>query len=274
MSAPKRNWWAVVVFAVGACSSARADPITPDSIASPPAVSPTIQGGSVAPGGWVADQYQGAGVVFPGQMTGVDTGFGTAVIRVNGASVWTPAAYSDGLILSALAFNSPAGVAADLVLPGTSTPAVADSVRVDFLSAGNLIVTLGAYDKNGVQVASTTALIAAGVETPLSLGGAGIESIRATAYQPVIDPLTCVSPDSTPAIPVAWGVRSIEWANAPEPGGLVLAGLGMCGLIGYARRRRARGVVTCGASAACMKTSLIVFPFDLFGSGGAARAPR
>lgn len=242
MSALMRNWWAVVVFTVGAASSARADPITPDSIASPPAVSPAVQGGSVVAGGWVSGQYQGAGVVFPGQMTGVDSGFGTALVRVNGASVWAPAAYSDGLVLRTLSFDSPAGVAADLVLPGTLTPAVADSVRADLLSAGNLIVTLGAYDKNGVEVGSTTALIAAGVETPLSLGGAGIESIRATAYQPVIDPLDGSHACPASAVPVAWGVRSIAWANAPEPGGLALAALGVLGWMGYARRRRSMGV--------------------------------
>ncbi len=154
----------------------------------------------MAAGGWVTDQYQGAGLVFASQRTGVDSGFATAIARVNGTAVWTPAAYSDGFVLGAVSYVGLSSVTADLVKPGTATPDVADVVRVNFLSAGNLMVSLTAYDKNGAKVASTSALIAGGVETPLSLGGAGIESIRATAYQPIIEPSAAVRRRSRAAV--------------------------------------------------------------------------
>ena len=237
MTIRSRNCVAILAAAAFSSSAARADLITPDSIASPPAVSPAAQGAAIVPGGWVTNQYQGVGLIFTSQMTGVDSGYGTALVRVNGSTVWTTAGYSDAGLLGGVDFNAPSAVAADLVAPGTTTPAVSDSVRVDFLSAGPLAVSLGAYDKNGNQVAFTTALIAAG-NTPISLGGAGITSIRATAYQPVIDPPGGVDPSPGAQPPFAWGVRSVAWANAPEPGGLVLAGLGIVGLIAYAWKRR------------------------------------
>lgn len=237
------GWLALAAVVCGGWASARADLITPDSIASPPAVSPTVQGGAVAAGGWVTNQYQGVGLIFPSQMTGVDTANGTALVRVNGSTVWTTGTHVDGPVISNVWFNSASAVTADLVAPGTTTPAVADSVRVDFLSAGPLAVSLGAYDKNGHQVAFTTALIAAGVDTPISLGGDGITSIQATAYQPIIDPPGGVDPSPGAQPPFAWGVSGIAWANAPEPGGLVLGGLGVFGLLAYAWKRRLAGVL-------------------------------
>ena len=222
-------------------ASARADQITPDSIASPPAVSLAIQGSSVVAGGWATDQYQGLGVVFPGKMTGVDTGLGTAVVMVNGAKVWTGASYADGGILSYIGFNGEVGVSADLVTPGSTTPAVMDHLRVGYRSLGQGIAYLAAYDLQGHLIQATSAPITGGVDATLSLNVAGIHSLYATVFQAVVDP-----PAGADAFaagqPDAWGVRSIEFREAPEPAGLALGGLGLCGWIAFAWRRRLRGV--------------------------------
>jgi hypothetical protein len=111
----------------------RADPITPNSIPSPPPVSPAIDG-QLAPGGWVTSQYVSTGLNFPFRMTGVDTGLSTALVQVNGVTVWTGANSVDGGVLGGVSFS--AGVRAELVVPNTQAPATTDSLRLKLVAAG------------------------------------------------------------------------------------------------------------------------------------------
>jgi PEP-CTERM motif len=238
MSPPLRVCLTAALVVLAGWSSAKAGIITPDSIGSPPAVSPAIQGSSVATNGWATNQYQGLGVVFPGRMTGVDTGMGTAVVVVNGARVWTGATSLDGPVISHVAFDGDIGVSADLVAPANATPVAVDHLRVDFSSTGPGLAYLAAYDLHGNLIQSTSSPIAGGGETALSLNVAGIHSLYATVYQAVIDPPVGANPGFGNGWPAAWGVRAIEWREAPEPAGLMLGGLGTMVLIAYAWRRR------------------------------------
>ena len=237
MSHSPRVCLTAALVALAGWSSARAEIITPDSIASPPAVSPAVEGGPVAAGGWATNQYERLGVVFPGKRTGVDTGLGTAVVLVNGVKVWTGASYADGGIISNIGFNGEVGVSADLVAPGTTPPAVMDHLRVGYRSVGQGIAYLAAFDLHGHLIQAISSPIQGGVDGTLSLDVAGIYSLRATVYQAVVDPPVGDGPNGF-GQPAAWGVRSIDFREAPEPAGLALGGMGMCSLMAYAWRRR------------------------------------
>jgi hypothetical protein len=226
-----------VACAVGA-PAAQAGYVTPDSIASP-VLSSSTSGGLVAAGGLVTDQYQGLGLLFTDQRPGADPTFTTAVIRINNRDVFT-GAYQTGTASGSpnhVSFQSPAGVSANLVAPGAATPDVADSVTISFDSTNPVLVQLEALDKNGHVLKSTTAQVN-GVLTPVELDVAGIRSIYATAFQPIVDPLPGFPPPPHGYPPYAWGVASLEWHEAPEPAGFVLGGLGMIAVLGYAWRRR------------------------------------
>jgi hypothetical protein len=229
----------LIACAAGA-SVARAGLVTPDSIGSPVLSSDIYY--TVPPDGLVTDQYQNLGLQFP--IHGED-GFGefysAAVLRLGNQDVFT-AAFQEKTtngVVRLVALDT--AVVADLVRPGTTTPDMADSVTVTFASAGPGLAQLEAFDKNGRLLKTATAQVGSALDVPVELDVAGIQSISALVYQPVVDPPPgVVSVAGWPVYP--GGVASIEWHEAPEPAGLVLGGLGMLALLGYAWRRRSMRV--------------------------------
>jgi hypothetical protein len=230
----------LVIACAAATPAARAGLVTPDSIGSP-VLSWLVEGGTVPPGGLVTNQYQGLGLLFPVQGLGEPTvTYSTAVIQLNNHDIFTGAyeATTSSGAWNHVSYQSPAGVTAAFVLPGTTTPDVADSVRVSLYSNGPILAQLEAFDKNGQLLKTITTQVAGQSDTPVEFDVAGIHSVYATAFQPVIDPPApgLASIEGTPSF--MWGVSSIEWHEAPEPAGLVLGGLGMFALMAYAWRRR------------------------------------
>jgi len=129
---------------------ARADLVTPDSIASP-VLSSEIDD-SVPSGGLVTNQYQGLGLLFSVQRLGEPAViYSTAIIQLNNRDVFTGAyqATTSSGAVNHVSYQSPAGVTAALVQPGTTTQAVADSVTVSLYSNGPILAQLEAFDKNG-----------------------------------------------------------------------------------------------------------------------------
>ncbi len=144
-------------------------------------------------------------------------------------------------VVNHVSYQSPAGVDAAFVAPGTTTPDVADDVTVSLYSNGPILAQVEAFDKNGQLLKTITTQVAGEVAgetiTPIEFDVAGIQSVYTTAFQPVIDPLPGEAfIAGQPSF--IWGVSSIEWHEAPEPAGLVLGGLGVFALLGYACRRR------------------------------------
>src|SRR5205823_1306845 len=111
-----------LAFAALAAPAARADLITPDSVPSPPALSPAAQGAAVAPGAVVTDQYQGAGVVFPIRQVSAGFGYATALAPVNGVVSWTGAYQlrDGGAASTFVSFDALSGVAGNLTAPAAS----------------------------------------------------------------------------------------------------------------------------------------------------------
>lgn len=232
------NWLAVVVAVIGA-PAARAGLVTPDSIGSP-VLSSAIEGSPVAAGGLVANQYQSLGLLFPTHSLGDPaSSYSTAVIGLNNRDVFITAAQwgTPDFRVSDASHYSPGGVTAAFVLPGTTTPDVADSVTLSLYSSGPIFAQLQAFDKNGRLVKTIDAQVAGETNTPIVFDVADIQSVNAQVFQPIIGPPIPGFQGPT-GYPFAWGVSSIEWHEAPEPAGLVLGGLGMCALLGYALRRR------------------------------------
>ena len=220
--------------------TARADLVTPDSIGSPVLSSDVYH--TVPPDGFITDQYQKLGLQFP--IHGEDA-FGqfysAAVLRLNNQDIFTAAFEGESTNGVVRLVVPDTAVVADLVRPGTTTPAVADSVTVTFASAGPGLAQLEAFDKNGRLLKTVTAQVGSALDVPVELDVAGIQSISALVYQPVVDPPPgVVSVAGWPVYP--GGVASIEWHEAPEPAGFVLGGLGMFALLGYAWRRRSMRV--------------------------------
>jgi hypothetical protein len=225
-----------------AAPGARADLITPDSVASPIPLSPAFQGANVPVDGQVWSQYQGRGVLFstaPWVPPTIDAGHTTAVAVVNGVKVWVGAS---SVAPRPATVDFSAGVTAQLVAPGTTTPALTDSLRVKVVSAGGTgfaAYQLSGYDAHGhLLLSQTSNFRARGSGDWLTLSAKGIQSIHVTAV-PLLFPLDPVPGFvGPPERPFAWGVAAIDVAGAPEPTGLALAGLGLAGWIGYAWRRR------------------------------------
>jgi hypothetical protein len=242
MAHHSRIWLAMVlgIACVWETPTARAGLVTPDSIASP--VLSSEMDGSVPPGGLVTNQYQALGLLFP--MKGVgepETVYSTAIIRLwNNMDLFTGAyqATTPTGVVNHVSYQSPAGVTAAFVLPGTTTPDAADSVTVSLYSNGPILAQLEAFDKNGQLLKTITTQVGGASDKPIEFDIAGIQSVYTTAFQPIIDP----PPPGVAFIAgqpsFIWGVSSIEWHEAPEPAGFVLGGLGMLALLGYAWRRR------------------------------------
>jgi hypothetical protein len=236
------NWLAVVLaIACGAGTpAARAGLVTPDSIGSP--VLSSVIDNSVPAGGLVTNQYQALGLLFPTQGLGEPSvAYSTAIIRQGlNLDLFTGAyeATTPNGMVDHVSYQSPAGIRAAFVLPGTTTPDVADSVRVSLYSNGPILAQLEAFDRNGRLLKMITTQVAGESETPVEFDVAGIQSVYTTAFQPAIDPVPPGVGHIAGQPSFIWGVSSIEWHEAPEPAGFILGGLGMFALLGYALRRR------------------------------------
>jgi hypothetical protein len=240
MARYSRIMLAVVLVIAGTFGSpaARAGLVTPDSIGSP-VLSSEIDN-SVPSGGLVTNQYQALGLLFPVQGPGESGAvYSTAIIQQGNLDLFTGAcqATTPSGVVNHVSYQSPAGVTAAFVLPGTTTPDAADSVTVSLYSNGPILAQLEAFDKNGHLLKTITTQVGSASDKPIEFDIAGIQSVYTTAFQPIIDPLpgeACIAGQPS----FIWGVSSIEWHEAPEPAGLVLGGLGMLALLGYAWRRR------------------------------------
>jgi MYXO-CTERM domain-containing protein len=235
MSRFLRDWCKLgaLVLCLAWTSPLRADLITPDSIPSPPPVSPASDG-KLAPGGWVTDQYVGVGLNFPYRMTGVDTGLSTALVQVDGVKVWTGASAVDAGILGGVSFS--AGVRAELVVPGTQTPATADSLRLEVVASGGAglaSAVVQGYDARGDLLLSQRTSISEGPGgTWVTLSAPGLHSFQVTAFPGL------VPASASGNTPFTWGVAAVDVQTAPEPASLAHASLALLGLAGWAWRRR------------------------------------
>jgi hypothetical protein len=235
----------LVIACAAGTPTAWAGLVTPDSIASPVFSWPE-EGGPVPAGGLVTNQYQALGLLFPAQGLGEPgVAYSTAIIRLGiNLDLFTGAyqATTPSGVVNHVSNQSPAGVTAAFVLPGTTTPDAADSVTVSLYSNGPILAQLEAFDKNGQLLKTITTQVGMASEKSIEFDIAGIQSVYTTAFQPIIDP----PPPGVPYIAgqpgFIWGVSSIEWHEAPEPAGLVLGGLGMFIQLGYAWRRRSMRV--------------------------------
>ncbi|HEY7425626.1 MAG TPA: PEP-CTERM sorting domain-containing protein [Gemmataceae bacterium] len=241
-----RRWLALAVAFGFAASAARADVITPDSIANPPSAVGSANGTSVYAGNLVTGQYAGMGLHF---------GSGAAITNLNGVNVWAPTemlAQPASHIAGVPPVNLPAAQisyygtwgGASFVVPGTTAPAVATSLSVEIM--GNPLASVLVHYANNPGVAIPASIVVASEPNGGRLytfqPGPGITSF--SVFAPVIDPPPGAASPAM-AINPAWGVAEISFtlAHAPEPSSLVLAGLGAIGLAARFGRRRTRDKV-------------------------------
>jgi hypothetical protein len=235
-----RHWMTLVFAFYVSGPVARADIITPDSIAHPPgAVGSANFTPIYSPGDLATTQYKGLGLNF--SSTGGST---TALTNLNGVNVWAPAepvGHPNVQVaggppvnypIAQLNYNGTWG-GASFVQPGTQTPTMVSSVTLEILGRP---VTVDLFNAQG-QLMGTASLGGMGLHGGqlYTFAGSGISSFSVVA--PVIDP-----PPGAMAINPAWGVAEVSFtaAHAPEPSSLVLAGLGVLGLAGRFGWRRVR----------------------------------
>jgi hypothetical protein len=190
----------------------------------------------------VINQYRGFGLAFRYSSWGGDTtngDFGSTIIENwGGVHGWIgahvifresqPVQIYDGFHLDP--------VVADLVVPGTQTPATTDLLRVKFsLGPWPALGYVNAYDQDGNLLLSLSRPFGSGLDPWFTLHAPGIHSFSAGAYW-----LPAPSPQMN-APP--WGVAAVSFDQAPEPTGVALCALGVLGLAGIAPKRRlvARG---------------------------------
>lgn len=225
---------AVMIVCVAQAPAAWAGYVTPDSIGAP-VVSTSANGDVVPADGLVFNQYRSLGAVFAPELQ--VSNYFTTVVKVNNLDVFAGTYASDHSsdLATHVSYQSPAGVWAGFYAPGTWMPDAADIVTTTLDSTGPVLVQLKAFDQEGNLLKTTTTQVN-GVLTPVEIDVAGIQSVYATAFQPVVDPIPGAPP--LQGYPYAWGVASIEWHEAPEPAGFVLGGLSLMALFGYVWRRR------------------------------------
>jgi hypothetical protein len=213
-----RSWrWSAIVFAISITApAARAELITSDSIPNPPSAVSSANGTPVSTGNAVIGQYSGFGLLFPWE---------TAITRLNGVSVWapvnSPADQTGQLSKGAIIYHEGWGVLGRIVRPISLNPTTVSSLTVKILGSSSVSVHVYGYGPNGHLLNITPSVGSIAGEQDWTFSGPGIGSFYATQ-------------DATSSSP--WGVAAASLAPAPtpeplpEPGGLVLAGLGALGL--------------------------------------------
>jgi hypothetical protein len=202
---------ALLFAALLPATTARADLVTPGSI-------------SPAPTGWVTDQYKQLGLVFaPPSWAGTlyDGGWTSLTTNSGSPDPWmgVPAGY----------------VSVSFVMPGTGDPAKTDSVRVRLYSNFDAVISLDGYDRTGKPVGSRDVLVTSQSDRWLTLQAPGIHQLDIVSGWPPGPGRVFNSPN--------FNVEAIEFhpvAALPEPGGLVLFGLGALGLAARAWARSQR----------------------------------
>lgn len=229
---------------LGATSTSRAGVIiTPGSIPTPPATTlPAAHGTPLATGGVVTEEYSGLGLLF----------FHSAITEINGIKVWTPTGDFAPTYGSSLYYGPNATILAGFNVPGNpELPLAAGSVAVEFIGVPVGEGQVMGYD----HLLSLHSATANNNENLVGPNGGILAILEADDLAAISISYPVVGDngdkgDSPPTAP--WGIASIEIGNlvtledpppvneAPEPGTLILAGSGLLGLLGYARRRRAR----------------------------------
>jgi hypothetical protein len=240
MNAHNLGRWAALVAILTMAAETRADMITPDSIAHPPGVVGWANGTSVYANNLVTSQYAGLGLNFTAR---------AAITSLNGVNVWAP---TEPLLqplirtvpggppppfpVARISYNGSWG-GASFVQLGTQTPTTVSSVTLEILGRP---VTVDLFNAQG-QLMGAASLVGMGLHGGqlYTFTGSGISSF--SVFAPVIDPPPgAASPNM--AINPAWGVAEASFtpAHAPEPSGLILAGLGALGVAARFGWRRVR----------------------------------
>ncbi len=203
----------LIAAVVLSADTARADLVTPDSI-------------SPAPLGWVTDQYKRLGLVFNPQYGGWPAGI-WAVGTYNLGGAWTsettmPNRDPNGVPIGPGDPGVPAGIqSVTFVMPGTGAPATTDSIRVHVLSPFDAVFTLKGYDSAGNQIVSRDMIVGMSSDNWLTLRASRMHSFAIFSDWPP-SPFPAYN---SPPINIE-GIEFHPMPAVPEPGGLVLSGLG------------------------------------------------
>lgn len=214
----------LIAAVVLSADTAQADLITPGSI-------------SPAPAGWVTDEYKRLGVVFappsPSSPVGTYSFFGGGW---NSLSAWWQRG-PDGVPLGPPTPGVPAGYQSiGFVMPGTGAPATTDSIRVQFFSPGDAVITLKGYDLAGHPIGSQAMLVGTSSDNWLTLRASGMHSFEILSDWAPGAPLPLNNPNFV--------MEAIEFhpaPAAPEPGSLTLFAMGslvMAGRVWVRHKRR------------------------------------
>jgi hypothetical protein len=227
---------AVTAAVLSLPAAARADFITPDSIVRPPPGTVGSAGFSVitSPADLVTSQYLGKGLDFPslpGPFPG--TGPTAAIANLNGTDAWVPAFRTEAMPGRVAVVNYLSPLMGRLVQPGTLTSSAVNSLTVEVLGVPG--VTLSAFG-GGHLLGSASGGSGTGPHGGelLTVTAPGI-----TAFS-VRGPLVPLGGRPGTPLPPAFGLAGVELtlAEAPEPGGLTLAALGLLAVALPVRRRR------------------------------------
>jgi hypothetical protein len=236
MSRFRNRRWSALAIAFGlAVPAARAEMITPDSIANPPSAVGSANGTPVYAGNFVTTQYNGVGLNFSS---------GAAITNLNGVNVWAPTTTAIAEPASRIAGGPPpifpsalvsyySSLSGSFVSTGALSPTTVSSLSLNIVGHPGLMINV--YGPNGqlLNIAPQIGLIAN--SQVWTFTGPGIRSF--STVEAVMDPPGNVNP--------AWGVSGVSFtvASTPEPTTFVLAGLGALGMAarqGWRRRRTFR----------------------------------
>ncbi len=226
--------------------AARAELLTPASIAAPPPTVPAVHGAGVPADALVDDQYRQRGVSFRG----------AALSEVGGVTVWVPVgaptwpsswgpSNDEGTVNFAPGASSWSGmVIGTLTDPEDAAPATTDRVSVEFMGVAPDGVALALYDLDGNLIGN-----------PWETSGPGPHGgVVVAAELPGIAEFQAYRFINSTGETNPWGVAQVEFGTSnaapppittPEPSGLALAALGAAGLaLAYWRGkiRQARSV--------------------------------
>jgi len=234
-----RLFWAGAWAALAFSTAARADFVTPYSIAQPPPpVGPANYSLIDSSADLVANQYTGRGLLFPHNLDfpGATTGTTAAITVVDGVDVWAPAGWYKGSPQAATLWYG-TSLSVQLVKPGTTTPMTATSVTVDVLHLPNTLpIQLIALDRNGYILANTD------VSSGTGPHGGELLTVSAANFSSFQVGYDASLAGGLPPQELPWGVAGIGFTpspdTAPEPGGLALVGVGAATLAGWTWRFR------------------------------------